>query len=196
MMEEKKLTTECLYDAAQSVSELRDYSPWYAIKLYTTRQKEAADYFQNKGLETFIPEEYMDVEDKNHGVKHVLRPVVRNLIFLKKEGTEVEIRNLVTASTLKMSVVTKSKEDKSYYEIPATQMYEFRAMCNPQLTMRKYLSEEQAHLKKGDKVLVKHGPLKGLTGRLVRSNKMYYLLKEVPGMAIMIKVTRWCCEKI
>ena len=52
MMEEKKLTTECLYDAAQSVSELRDYSPWYAIKLYTTRQKEAADYFQNKGLET------------------------------------------------------------------------------------------------------------------------------------------------
>ena len=165
MMEEKKLTTECLDDAAQSVSELRDYSPWYAIKLYTTRQKEAADYFQNKGLETFIPEEYMDIEDKNHGVKHVLRPVVRNLIFLKKEGTEAEMRNLVT-------------------------------MCNPQLTMRKYLSEEQAHLKKGDKVLVKHGPLKGLTGRLVRSNKMYYLLKEVPGMAIMIKVTRWCCEKI
>ncbi|MBF1448720.1 MAG: UpdY protein, partial [Prevotella oris] len=33
-----------------------------------------------------------------------------------------------------------------------------------------------------------------LTGRLVRSNKKYYLLKEVPGMAIMIKVTRWCCE--
>ena len=60
--------------------------------------------------------------------------------------------------------------------------------------MRKYLSEEQAHLKKGDRVLVKHGPLKGLTGRLVRSNKKYYLLKEVPGMAIMIKVTRWCCE--
>ena len=138
----------------------------------------------------------MGVEDKNHGVKHVLRPVVRNLLFLKKEGTEAEMRNLVTASTLKMSVVTKSKEDKSYYEIPATQMYEFRAMCNPQLTMRKYLSEEQAHLKKGDKVLVKHGLVKRLTGRLVRSNKMYYLLKEVPGMAIMIKVTRWCCEKI
>ena len=67
-------------------------------------------------------------------------------------------------------------------------------MCNPELTMKKFLSTEQAHLKKGDKVLVHHGPLKGLTGRLVRSNKKYYLLKEIPGMAIMVKVSRWCCE--
>jgi putative updY protein len=30
----------------------------------------------------------------------------------------------------------------------------------------------------------------------VRSNKKYYLLKEIPGMAIMLKVTRWCCEAL
>lgn len=193
-MEEMMSTANLSCEDTQPEMAMQDHTPWYAIKLFTVRQKAVAAYFNEKGLETFIPEEYVDVEDENHRLKRVLRPVVRNLIFLKRDKDEQEIRKYVSESTFKMSVVTKSREDKSYYEIPAAQMFEFRAMCNPELTMRKYLSEEQAHLKKGDKVLVKRGPLKGLTGRLVRSNKKYYLLKEVPGMAIMIKVTRWCCE--
>ena len=147
-----------------------DTTPWYAIKLYTVRQQAVAAYFAEHGLETFIPEQYVDYEDKEHHIRHELRPVVRNLIFLKKTLSEKEMRKLVISSPLKISVVTK------------------------ELTMKKFLSTEQAHLKKGDKVLVHHGPLKGLTGRLVRSNKKYYLLKEIPGMAIMVKVSRWCCE--
>jgi hypothetical protein len=43
---------------------------------------------------------------------------------------------------------------------------------------------------------VTNGPLKGLTGKLVRQSRKYYLLKEVPGMAVMIKVTRWCCKPL
>jgi len=40
---------------------------------------------------------------------------------------------------------------------------------------------------------VKRGPLQGLSGKLVRANKNYYLLKDVPGMAVLLKVTKWCC---
>ncbi|MBF1646127.1 MAG: UpdY protein, partial [Prevotella sp.] len=50
-----------------------------------------------------------------------------------------------------------------------------------------------AQMKAGDEVLVKFGPLKGMTGRLVRSSKKYYLLKEIPGIGVMLKVSRWCC---
>jgi hypothetical protein len=75
-------------------------------------------------------------------------------------------------------------------------MYEFQVMCNPDLLIGKYMSEEEAKLKKGSPVLVTHGPLKGLTGKLVRQSHKYYLLKEVPGMAVMIKVTRWCCKAL
>ena len=171
-----------------------DTTPWYAIKLYTVRQQAVAAYFAEYGLETFIPEHYVDYEDKEHHIRHGLRPVVRNLIFLKKTLSEKEMRKLVISSPLKMSVVTKEMGSPAYCEIPAKQMFDFKMMCNPELTMKKFLSTEQAHLKKGDKVLVHHGPLKGLTGRLVRSNKKYYLLKEIPGMAIMVKVSRWCCE--
>lgn len=167
--------------------------PWYAIKLYGLSQKNVEKYLQDKGLETFIPQEYVDVEDSEHKVKHVLRPVVKNLIFLKKTMEEGDIKKVISSSELKMSVITVSKIDKRYCEIPARQMDEFMLMCNPDILLKKFISEDQAHLKKGALVRVKRGPLQGFTGRLVRENKNYYLLKDVPGMAVLLKVTKWCC---
>ena len=159
--------------------------PWYAIKLYGLSQKNVEKYLQDKGLETFIPQEYVDVEDSEHKVKHVLRPVVKNLIFLKKTMEEGDIKKVISSSELKMSVITVSKIDKRYCEIPARQMDEFMLMCNPDILLKKFISEDQAHLKKGALVRVKRGPLQGFTGRLVRANKNYYLLKDVPGMAVL-----------
>lgn len=167
--------------------------PWYAIKLYGLSQKYVEKYLQDKGLETFIPQEYVDVEDSEHKVKHVLRPVVKNLIFLKRTMEEGDIKKVISSSELKMSVITVSKIDKRYCEIPARQMDEFMLMCNPDILLKKFISEDQAHLKKGALVRVKRGPLQGFTGRLVRANKNYYLLKDVPGMAVLLKVTKWCC---
>lgn len=167
--------------------------PWYAIKLYGLSQKNVEKYLQDKGLETFIPQEYVDVEDSEHKVKHVLRPVVKNLIFLKKTMEEGDIKKVISSSELKMSVITVSKIDKRYCEIPARQMDEFMLMCNPDILLKKFISEDQAHLKKGALVRVKRGPLQGFTGRLVRANKNYYLLKDVPEMAVLLKVTKWCC---
>jgi hypothetical protein len=95
-----------------------------------------------------------------------------------------------------MSVIRKTADDPAYYEIPAKQMMEFQMMCNPDITIREYLTEQEARMKVGTEVLVKFGPLKGLSGRLVRISKKYYLLKEVPGMGVALKVSRWCCVPI
>ena len=168
--------------------------PWYAIRLFSTRQEEVAKYFENKGLEIFIPMEYTDVEDANHKRHHILRPVVRNLIFVKKSIEENKFKQLVTDCQYKIAVINRNRNSREYAEIPAKQMEEFQIMCNPDLAMTKYISTDEARLKKGTMVIVTNGPLKGLTGRLVRQNKLYYLLKEVPGLAILLKVSRWCCE--
>ncbi|MBO5538669.1 MAG: UpxY family transcription antiterminator [Prevotella sp.] len=172
----------------------QDNIPWYAVKLYSIRHKEVQAYFLEKDLEYFIPMQYVDIEDEEHHIRHVLKPVVTNLIFVKKTITEREMRKIVSETDLKMSVIRKNRETPEYAEIPARQMFEFRVMCNPEIMMRKYLSEEEAKMKKGAPVVVKYGPLKGLTGKLVRTSKKYYLLKEVPGMAVMLKVSRWCCS--
>jgi len=172
-------------------SQIQDQTPWYAIKLYSARQKAVSQWFEDLGMEYFVPMHYVDIELAGK-VKHVLRPVVSNLIFVKKTSAD-EFRKLVAESQFKMSVVTKSRENREYSEIPAREMREFMMMCNPEIELRKYVSNQEAKLKAGTPVMVKHGPLKGLSGKLVRSNKKYYLLKEVPGLGVMLKVSRWCC---
>jgi len=173
----------------------KDGMNWYAARLFTTRQKEIVFWFQDKGLCCFVPMEYRDVVRGGTLIRHVLLPVVRNLIFLKKDRDEKEMRRIMRELPYKLSIIKKTRDREGYYEIPHRQMIEFQIMCNPEIEMRKFLSEDEAKLKDGTLVLVQHGPLKGLSGKLVRSSKKYYLLKEVPGMAVMIKVSRWCCSK-
>lgn len=170
--------------------------PWYAVRIFSSKQKEVVDYFQQKGIECFVPMEYIWVIDKEEHKRHVLKPVVRNLAFIEKSITEQEIRKIVRETHHKIAIIRKDREHQDYYEIPAKQMNEFRLMCNPELEMRKYISGDEAKLKVGSPVTVKYGPLKGLNGKLVRQSKKYYLLKEVPGVGVMIKVSRWCCQAL
>ncbi len=174
--------------------DIEDKTPWYAIRLFTSNQLKVGDYCKEHGLEFFIPMQYRFYEDENGRPKRKLRPVVSNLIFVKKPESAALMKEMVTQGEFKMSVITKDKQTREYYEIPAKQMFEFKAMCNPEIELRKYLSQEEARLKVGTPVLVCHGPLKGLTGRLVRQSHKYYLLKEVPGIGVMLKVSRWCCK--
>ena len=170
-----------------------DGAPWYAVKLFTLKLEEVRTYFKSHNLESFVPEQYVDIEGRDGKPHTVLRPVVRNLIFVKKPGEDISFQKIVQEANYKISVVKKAKDSQEYALIPHDQMYEFRLMCNPEITMRKFLSSDEAQMKVGDEVLVKFGPLKGMTGRLVRSSKKYYLLKEIPGIGVMLKVSRWCC---
>ena len=179
-----------------SDEEPQDNCSWYAMKLFSMRQSEVAEALREKKLEVFIPMEYANVEDRTKHIRRVLRPVVRNLLFIKKTTTEKAIRDIILSFPYKVSIVRKEYGSQKYYEIPAKQMFEFQAMCNPDILMKRFVSDEQARLKKGTPVVVTHGPLKGLKGKLVRADRKYYLLKEVPGIGVMLKVTRWCCKTI
>ena len=175
--------------------EVRDNLPWYAVYLFGTRQKSVADFFDENRIDSFYPQQYVYFE--KDGQRHrELRPVVSNLIFVKCEDDNTRLLKLLEEMPFKHHVFRKTDSKTEYYEIPAAQMAEFKRMCNPEIELRKYVSEEEARMKPGTEVYVKYGPLKGLTGRLVRSNKKYYLLKEMPGIGIQLKVARWCCVPV
>lgn len=167
--------------------------PWIAIRLSYLKQQQIDQFFKDNGLETFIPMQYDLVASKTGKPNRVLRPVVRNLLFVKKSLDDAQLYKLMEECPYSMFAIRKNRESRDLYEIPSRQMFEFRQMCNPEIELREYLSEEEAKLKPGAPVLVKFGPLKGMTGRLVRKSKKYYLLKEVPGMGVMLKISRWCC---
>ena len=171
-------------------------SPWYALRLFSLKQQAINDELKRKGFTTFIPMETVDVIDRDNKLHHELRPVVHNLIFVRKAMEESEFQKVLIAMHYKLSVIKKGRDSKEMAEIPAKEMHEFQLMCDPKLAEKKYTAEESAKFKTGTTVLVTHGPLKGLTGKLIRTNKKYYLLKDVPGIAVMLKVTRWCCQPL
>lgn len=170
-----------------------DRCPWYAVRLFSLKHKSIIDYIKQSGLDYFIPMELSFIGKGKSEPKPALHPVVFNLVFIKKNKDEKQIRQIIAESPYKMSVIRKEKEGQAYYEIPYKQMLEFMLMCSPEFEMKKYVSEADAKLKVGTPVYVKYGSLKGLSGKLVRQSKKYFLLKEVPGMAVMIKISRWCC---
>lgn len=172
-----------------------DQQPWYALQLFGTRQKALYDHLSQQGINVFVPLQNADFTDREGKLRHELRPVVSNLLFIKKAFDDKELPSLLEHFKGHYFVIRKERGSQEFYQIPAQQMHEFITLCNPDLLMKKYLSEEEARLKPGTRVRVHHGPLTGLTGRLVRSSGKYYLLKEIPGMAVMIKVTKWCCEE-
>ena len=177
------------YDAGNAVS-------WHAVKLFAVRQKDVADYFADCGLESFIPmcrRDYVDADGKR---RHDIRPVVTNLIFVQAVFGVRRMLSIYAGYPKRLFVMRKSKDNPELYNIPDKQMREFILMCNPEIEMKKFLSESEAKLKKGQRVVVDFGPLKGLSGRLVRQSHKYFLLKDVPGMAVMIKVSRWCCRPV
>lgn len=173
-----------------------DKKDWYAIRLFTTKIEEVEQFFRRRGLETFVPKQYIAEKDKHGRVHNRLKPVVRNLIFVKKDMDDASFKKLIYEADIKMSVYVKPDDSTEYYAIPHKQMYEFRLMCNPELELRKFIPTEEARMKAGDEVFVRFGPLRGMTGRLVRSSRKYYLLKEIPDISIMLKVSRWCCVPV
>lgn len=166
---------------------------WYAVRLFSLKHASAVEYVRSFGLTYFIPMELSFIAKGKNEPKQVLHPVVFNLLFIKKDREESEIKRIIINSSFKMAIIKKENTTSDLYEIPAKQMQEFMLMCSPQFTMAKYISEADAKLKVGTPVIVKYGSLKGLTGKLVRQSKKYFLLKEVPGMGVMLKVSRWCC---
>lgn len=175
---------------------LHDDTPWLAVRLFTLRQQEAKALFEENGIETFVPMQYADVEDGRGRVHHVLKPVVRNLLFVKKPHDIALLAQLSASPELKMSVVRSYPRSNKYSEIPAREMREFMLMCHPSIELRQFLNEEEAHFKAGVAVEVRYGPLRGLHGKLVRRSGKYYLLKEISGLGVMVKVSRWCCKAL
>ena len=61
-----------------------DECPWYAIRLFNSCQKGVSEALKALQLECFIPMEYVDINTEGQILQFKLRPVIHNLLFLKK----------------------------------------------------------------------------------------------------------------
>lgn len=144
----------------------------------------------------FVPMRYKERLDKDGKPRRYLAPVVSNLLFLKKSAEQQQLGTFLADNGLKVQVIRKERGSAEWCEIPASEMRELIYVCDPDKVLYELITAEEAAMKPGAAVQVTHGPLKGFTGKLVRHSHQYYLLRAYTGLAVMVKVTKWCCKPL
>ena len=111
-----------------------DTTPWFGVQLYGLRPKEMADYLTGKDIESFFPMHDVDFIDREGKHRHELRPVVSNLIFIKKTMEDKLLQGMMEERYKgHFYIIRKTRGSSVFYQIPARQMQEF--MIKPENTV-------------------------------------------------------------
>jgi hypothetical protein len=169
--------------------------PWYAIRTFNCQEQKVSCYLTQNNYIHFIPMTFVKECTKDEQVKKILVPAVHNLLFVRKKGTQKEMMKMFCECPIPISVY-RLPGVHDYCEIPAREMVELSMLCNPEFETSVYLTEGEAEAMVGKEVRVVVGPFKGAVGKLVRKNKLYYFLKTIVGMGVMVRVSRWYCKPL
>lgn len=157
----------------------QDSSKWYPVYTNPRAEKKACQALEKKGIQTYLPirRQLRVWSDRK---KWVYEPLIKSYIFVfitEREQTEV--------------LMTKGIARFIYFggkvaSMPERQINDLKLLTASSLEME--ITEES--LQPGEKIVVKAGPLKGLTGEIIsyRSQKQLVLRLENLGCSIIIQI--------
>lgn len=168
---------------------------WFAVRTFYCKEESVARYLSSHGIEHFIPQRYQEEVTLDGERKRKLVPAVHNLLFIKSTISEKEMKDIISQCPVSVSVI-KNQETKKYYQIPNSQMVEFRAICDPNYKDTLYVEQEVAEARVGEEVRVVRGQFTGLKGKLVRYKNRSYVVIVLAGLGVMIHIPKWYCRKL
>lgn len=174
---------------------------WFALRFFNIKVDDVEEHLKEDGFTFFYPEKPFVIHRKGED-KEVNRPVLRNMIFVKEKQLDTTAKEILegfktTPLENKFYVLKYHPESEIYAKISNKEMREFMMLCNPAANLNYFLTPlPENKLKKGSKVVVTRGPLKGMVGRLERRSKRYFLVKDIMGMGLMIQVAKWTCRAV
>lgn len=119
-----------------NLAEPEDQLPWVALQLFSMNQYAIAEELKEMNFEVYVPLEWVVTEKVPGHRKRELRPVVSNLLFIKAKESDKELRKSILELNYAVRLMRKSRSSDEVAKIPARQMYEFQAMCNPDLVSK------------------------------------------------------------
>lgn len=170
-------------------------SPWYALRTFNCQELKVGSFLEEKGKEYFIPMTYVERHTRDGKSKRVLVPVVHNMVFVRKDESQKAMLRLLEECTVPLNILRREGTAECY-EIPDSQMTEFRALCDPGFDGTVFMTGEEAEAKPGKPVRVVHGPFAGMTGKLHRIKNNFYFIKTLVGVGVMLRISRWYCRPI
>ena len=168
---------------------------WFAVRTFYCKEESVAQYLSSHGIEHFIPQRYQEEVTLDGERKRKLVPAVHNLLFIKSTISEKEMKDIISQCPVSVSVI-KNQGTKKYYQIPNSQMVEFRAICDPNYKNTLYVDQEVAEARVGEEVRVVRGQFTGLKGKLVRYKNRSYVVIVLAGLGVMIHIPKWYCRKL
>lgn len=164
----------------------KDTAKWYPVYTNPRAEKQACQVLVNKGIETYLPL-HRQLKQWSDRKKWVEEPFIKSYLFVRiNEHQQTEV------------LMTKGIARFIYFSgriasMPDRQIDELKLlMASP------YELEVTAeHLQPGEKIVIKAGPLKGLTGEIIsyRSQKQLALRLENLGYSIVVYVASSLLER-
>jgi transcriptional antiterminator RfaH len=164
----------------------KDTAKWYPVYTNPRAEKQACLALVNKGIETYLPL-HRQLKQWSDRKKWVEEPFIKSYLFVRineHEQTEVLMTKGI-ARFIYFSGRVASMPDRQIDELKLL-------MASP------YELEVTAeHLQPGEKIVIKAGPLKGLTGEIIsyRSQKQLALRLENLGYSIVVYVASSLLER-
>lgn len=184
-------------------------SNWYAVKVFFNKVFTLEGKLEAMGLETFLPVARVQLKGLEHlaAARFLARtpnpleaiyiqdgpfiyqrkPLVNSLLFFKAELSDLnkveeylcDPQGLIPPR----GFIYKNAERTSYAIIPDSQMQIFRLVVESGAGGLEFFADDDiTRFKKGDKVRVKEGPLKGAEGYIKRIRKNRRLLVSIGGI--------------
>ena len=152
---------------------------WYPVYTQPRAEKKACDALVNKGLEAYLPL-HRQLKQWSDRRKWVEEPFIKSYLFVRiKEHEQTEV------------LMTKGISRFIYFSgkiasMPDRQVAELKLLMASPYELE--ITEE--NLQPGEKIVIKAGPLKGLSGEIIsyRSQKQLALRLENLGYSIIVHV--------
>ncbi|WP_184544943.1 UpxY family transcription antiterminator [Mucilaginibacter sp. FT3.2] len=159
---------------------------WYPVYTHPRAEKKAFEALINKGIEAYLPL-HRRLKQWSDRKKWVEEPFIKSYIFVNiAEHEQADI--LMTKGISRFLYFTGKPASMPYRQITELKLL----MASP---YELEITEED--LQPGEKIVIKAGPLKGITGEVVsrRSQKQLILRLESMGCSIIVHVAASYIER-
>ena len=153
---------------------------WYPVYTHPRAEKKACQALLNKGIETYLPLK-RQLKQWSDRKKWVDEPFIKSYLFVHIAGHE-QAEILMTRGVARFIYF-----GGKIAPMPDRQIDDLKLLMTSSLELE--ITEE--NLLPGEKIIIKAGPLKGMTGEIIsyRSQKQLVLRLESLGCSIIIHVS-------
>ena len=152
---------------------------WYPVYTHARAEKKAYEALVKKGIEAYLPLN-RQLKQWSDRKKWVEEPLIKSYLFVYI--TEHDQMEVLTTKGIARFIYFSGK----ITAMPAAQIDELKLLLASPYQLE--ITEED--LQPGEKIVIKAGPLKGLTGEMIsyRSQKQLILRLNNMGLSILVHV--------